>query len=80
MIDALKNLWWVIVFTVGLMISMILTIIGAVCYCIDQLIDQLGELIIGVAYKLIDAMDKKANEVFRTEGEDSVWSTDSEEK
>lgn len=76
MIDALKNLWWLIVFTVGLMISMILTIIGAVCYCIDQL----GELIIGVAWKLIDTMDKKAKEVFRTEGEDSVESTDSEEK
>lgn len=66
MIDALKNLWWLIVFTVGLMISMILTIIGAVCYCIDEL----GELIIGVAYKLIDAMHKKAKEVFRIEGED----------
>lgn len=55
---------------------MILTIIGAVCYCIDQL----GELIIGVAWKLIDTMDKKAKEVFRTEGEDSVESTYSEEK
>ena len=76
MIDALKKLWWLIVFTVGLMISMIMAIIGAVCYCIGQL----GELIIGVAYKLIDAMDKKAKEVFRTEGEDSVESTDSEEK
>lgn len=58
--DSLKKLFWVVVFTFGVLAAMILAIVGAACNCVGTF----GEWIGSIDEKFVDAMNDKLEDIF----------------